>query len=501
MSDKKHIDRLFQEKLKDFEATPDQAVWEQIDKKLTQGKKDRRIIPIWWRIAGIAAGIILLITIGNNFLNSDQSNVPEETVVDSEMNDESSSESTKDANDIINIDENNVASETNETDSNSEVFSNPEKDEILDKNSNASERNAVVNNSTRQQSVEEQKDVTSISNQSNSKVEKAIAQNKTDKTQEFNSNDGELMIDKTKANELINSKSTDEESKVVSNSEETQNLEESNEVTNDEDADKLSLTEELTNTEETEEEGLVSDEETQGPRWSVSPNLAPVYFGSFGSGSSIDDEFNSNNKSGEINLSYGVLASYDINNKLSVRAGINQVNLGYSTNDVIVYNNIEPNVGNKPLKNVDLNSNSQNLAFLSASDLNFAEVPSVVANTIQSSIDQELGFIEVPLEVEYKLSEKKLGVSVIGGFSALFLNRNEVYSSLQDDRRLLGEATNINKTSFSANVGLGVDYNVSKRIKLNLEPVLKYQINTFTDTSGNFSPYFIGIYSGISFKF
>ena len=31
MSDKKHIDRLFQEGFKDFEATPSDAVWENIE--------------------------------------------------------------------------------------------------------------------------------------------------------------------------------------------------------------------------------------------------------------------------------------------------------------------------------------------------------------------------------------------------------------------------------------------------------------------------------------
>lgn len=500
MSDKKHIDRLFQEKLKDFEATPDQAVWEQINKELAQGKKDRKVIPIWWRIAGIAAGIILLMTLGNSLLNSDKTNVPDETIVDSESNDDSGSENDKNAIDIQDMNESSVASESYDDDSDSEIESSSTEDAVVNQSTSSSERNAIVNNTTNQPHSVNQKDNSLISNQSNKTTDKAVAENKTDQSQKLKTDKNELILDKKKADELINSNITEEASKVVSNTEESQSAEENSQDANTKETDKLSLTEELTNTEEAADE-LVNDEDEKGPRWSLSPNLAPVYFGSFGSGSSIDDEFNSNDKSGEINLSYGVMASYDINNKLSVRAGINQVNLGYSTNDVIVYNNIEPNVGNKPLKNVDLNSNSQNLAFLSASDLNFAEVPSVLANTIQSSIDQELGFIEVPLEVEYKLSEKKMGVSVIGGFSALFLNRNEVYSSLQGDRRLLGEATNINKTSFSANVGLGVDYNVSKRIKLNLEPVLKYQINTFTDTSGNFSPYFIGVYSGISFKF
>ncbi|MBT8252509.1 MAG: hypothetical protein KJN68_00940, partial [Bacteroidia bacterium] len=72
---------------------------------------------------------------------------------------------------------------------------------------------------------------------------------------------------------------------------------------------------------------------------------------------------------------------------------------------------------------------------------------------------------------------------------------------LQGVRSELGEASNINSTSFSANLGMGMKYKVSKRINLNLEPVFKYQLNTFKDTSGNFKPYTIGVYTGFSFKF
>ena len=194
-------------------------------------------------------------------------------------------------------------------------------------------------------------------------------------------------------------------------------------------------------------------------------------------------------------------SNYKVNEKLSIRAGVNQVNLGYRINNVIVYNNAEPVDNGKPLRNVALNEASQSLSFLSSEGLSFAQVPDVVANNISSSIDQQLGFIEVPIEAEYTLSDKTFGVSVIGGFSTLFLSENEVYSSLQGERQLLGEATNVNKTSFSANLGVGFKYKVSDKINLNLEPVFKYQLNTFSDTSGSFNPYTIGVHTGLSFKF
>ncbi|RZK08828.1 MAG: hypothetical protein EOO46_13980, partial [Flavobacterium sp.] len=58
MSDKKNIDRLFQEKFKDFEVEPNEQIWINIDAALRE-KKKRRVIPIWFKLTGIAAGLIL----------------------------------------------------------------------------------------------------------------------------------------------------------------------------------------------------------------------------------------------------------------------------------------------------------------------------------------------------------------------------------------------------------------------------------------------------------
>jgi hypothetical protein len=238
-------------------------------------------------------------------------------------------------------------------------------------------------------------------------------------------------------------------------------------------------------------------------RWKIAPSVAPVYFNTLGSGSSIHEQFNQNSKTGDVNMSYGVRGSYALTEKLSVRAGVNKVTMGYSTNDVFVLNNVTatPTDDRFLLRNVALKEEAQATSFVSMEEFNFAQVPSVISNQIIGSIDQKLGFIEIPMELEYELSSKRLGLRVLGGFSALFLNENEVYSTLDGETTLIGSATNLNKTSFSANLGVGLDFKLSEKFKLNLEPTFKYQLNTFTNTSGVFKPYFIGIYSGFSFKF
>lgn len=117
------------------------------------------------------------------------------------------------------------------------------------------------------------------------------------------------------------------------------------------------------------------------------------------------------------------------------------------------------------------------------------------------TMGQQIGYLEVPVEVNYALLDRKFGIDLIGGLSSLFLTDNSVVLQSSGKTTELGEANNINSVNFSTNVGLGLNYKFTDRLKLNVEPVFKYHLNTFNDTSGDFSPYSFGVYSGFSFKF
>lgn len=70
MNDKKNIDRLFQEKFKDFEVIPDEIVWEKIKARQNKNKKRIFLIPFWYRVAGVAALIALIFGISSLPLNN-----------------------------------------------------------------------------------------------------------------------------------------------------------------------------------------------------------------------------------------------------------------------------------------------------------------------------------------------------------------------------------------------------------------------------------------------
>jgi hypothetical protein len=161
-----------------------------------------------------------------------------------------------------------------------------------------------------------------------------------------------------------------------------------------------------------------------------------------------------------------------------------------------------PNQGTANLNNVKTNPN------FTASVLNRQQLQNLSTNgnfnrseTVPSELQQELGYIEFPMEIEYKVLDRKIDINLIGGASTLLLNNNNLDVKNQNGTTSLGEANNINNLSFSTNFAIGLEYNFTERFMFNFEPTFKYQINTFQSGTTDFQPYFLGVYSGIVFKF
>ena len=83
----------------------------------------------------------------------------------------------------------------------------------------------------------------------------------------------------------------------------------------------------------------------------------------------------------------------------------------------------------------------------------------------------------------------------------MFLGNNEISVKAGDFESVLGEANNLSSISFTTNIGVGLNYQFSEKLMFNIEPMFKYQLNPYTDSSVDYKPYYIGIYSGLSFKF
>jgi hypothetical protein len=243
-----------------------------------------------------------------------------------------------------------------------------------------------------------------------------------------------------------------------------------------------------------EEDDLV--EETIEPirgRLTFATIFAPIYLNSIGGGSGIDSEFKDNPMSGNSSYSYGVKVAYQLNSKFSLQSGVNLISLGYRTNNVYV----TPGVAVLSLSNVRSNPlvGKSNLAN------NSKEGVMNVIDENKGTLDQVFGYVEIPVELKYSVTDGKLGVNVVGGFSTLLLNKDEIFIRTENLTQSLGASNNLRSVNFSGNIGLDVDYLINKNLFINVSPMLKVQTNTFSKNAGSFQPYYLGVYTGLNYKF
>jgi hypothetical protein len=518
MSERKNIDRLFQEKFKDFEANPANEVWGNIEAKLDE-KKRRKVIPFWWKLSGVAAVFIIgfiitqvgfdgkiqpqnpvVIDTHSNPEKSDDNNTKEQPKIDptfqpnqnTVVKSDETVPNTANQNNLQNNREKKINAQRTVNASNSTIAEDKSiKHRSLKNKLHSKEHKSSIGEASVLQSDDQW--TTNHKNASKSTVEKSLVAVTSDKTKSDNTN---LQTDNKNIN--LDALKGDNNSKVAT-------IEKVEQVTDN--ASKKSVV-------KNELEELLNKKETQLPkesklnRWQLTSNVAPIFLGSASNGSPIDSTLVNNSKSYNTSVGFGLGVSYAVNKKLSIRTGLNKFNMNYNTNDIVYFAGIDEA---RALKNVTPTAASAMIQIQSsATGHSSSLVPSETGllpfedsfvHKNKGYINQEMGYLEMPLEVTYALVDNRFGIKIIGGFSTLFLQDNNV-SVVSDNRTtVLGEANNLNDIHFSTNIGLGLKYGFMKSFEFNIEPTFKYQLNTFSADAGNFKPYLFGVYSGISYKF
>lgn len=237
----------------------------------------------------------------------------------------------------------------------------------------------------------------------------------------------------------------------------------------------------------------ISKKEINESKFSVATIFAPIYFSSFGEGSGIDAQFKDNSSSGNSSYSYGVKVAYQLTNKFSLQSGVNLINLGLTTNNIYV----TPGVAVVGFSNLSANpilARGADISTLKENALNSDDLSG-------GSLNQVFGYVEIPVEVKYSVTDGKFGINLVGGFSTLLLNRDEVFVETSSFTQSLGSSNNLRSINFSGNIGLDIDYSIYRNLFINVSPMFKVQTNTFSKNSGSIQPYYLGVYTGLNYKF
>lgn len=445
----KNIDKFFQEKLKNLEATPTKRVWNNIETNLK--KKKRRVLPIWWFSSGIAALLIL------GFLLFPSSNNTINTINKSPIIIANPSFKTQDSN-------------SKKTDS---VFNAIKKEIIIVEENKASKKKHIINKKQREtRFLLAEKPKKKIQDSKISKIENSVNKNilLSEKTIKENLNIKKKKIRIAKEN-------------VLSKTEKTSNLVETNKLKN-------SKKEVLIAINKDKKEETLSNNKT----WTVSPVVAVINSNSFSNSSPINKNLG-NSTRGNNSYSYGIQVGYELNKKWTIQSGIHLQEIIYSNNQIAI------NPTKTSISNVVFNS-GENYALQDISSEGF-DSSSLSLNSISldGNLTQSYGYIEIPVEIKYNVLEhRNLKTELVAGFSSLFLNKNSVdlESSFFSQS---GKANNLNNLNFSGNLGVDFNYKFDKNWSLNFNPMFKTQLNTFNKNTNGFKPYFIGIYTGVNYKF
>jgi len=438
---KKNIDDLFNNKFKHAEKTPPEEIWDSISAKLPFKKRNKRIIPIWYLMAGTAAVLAIMVLIfkdnSSPISNQKITNSPEKSV---NKNNSDSSDVSK--------------------------FQESEPESLFEL------KNEVVQTKIQKPQYQNTKE-----NQNN---------NLTDKKSQISKDNEKNTSSSYTATEL---KNMEIESRIKESPNSNYKL--SQLILSDVEIvanDSITLLEDTVANVEDHEEIIIKKEVEESlktpmsKRLSVTTTVGALYFDNLSGGSGIDEQFANNNSSSEITTSYGINFGYQISRKIKIRTGISQINLVSNTQNVAYFSLINSRVIEGSVTNNGNDPSAGN------------------GESVFGKVNQNIGFIEVPSEVEYLIVNKKFGINLIGGFSTLFLNKNKISIDTENSNTDLGKAKNLNEISFTANAGLGLNYKISPQFHFNMEPIFKYQLNTFKGTK-NFNPYYFGIYSGFSFQF
>ncbi len=471
MSKENNIDRLFRDGLSGFSEKPPTHVWDSINSQLNNKRKQRMILWLW---KGAAAAAFIGVIILGGILYQSKSIETNNSILSnaSEIS-------------ITNIDSTQSNYQNKNTAVASELNDN-HTENILSENINSyNDSNLEIGN---KKSVNTVKSENLLVNENKNVI--AFVDN-NDKTIEglepLTSKDGITQTEKINPSFVFFIQNKDVNDKQFADA-----IFNDTELT-DEEKQKRSLLEVV----------------------SVGGQISPSY-----SYRSADGD-KANSESGITKLNGGFNLNLKASKRLHVETGLLYAQVGqkFSNTNVFVNNSMVYGLLNSDMGSAmqtdEYQNSLGNISFESSgSDLMAdagSEYSSVADNSVSAlksttkydvDVQQELGYIEIPFILKYDIISRGFIISLNGGFSTNLLVGNSAYSLENNYKSKIGSMEGINSVSYSTSFGIGLRTPINQSLDFNLEPRVKYFINSVTSKSGyDYKPYSMGLLIGINYKF
>jgi len=265
-------------------------------------------------------------------------------------------------------------------------------------------------------------------------------------------------------------------------------------------------------------------QDSESYRWAVSGNVSPLFSFRYAKTESSAEKMDYfyGKETGIMSFSGGVNVIYSLKKRLSIQTGVQFSKGGQRVNDIIFYQDVQTGrllssgifQGNIPYPietSIGKINSGDYVHYIADFELANGKLYTGSLSTrpefenyeaLNTFLTQNLEFLEIPVLVRYKLIDRKLGMNVISGLGASFLVDNSVYMNYMGEQLPMGQIEDVRLLNFTGTLGLGLEYSVNRKLSLNLEPTLKYFLNSLnTESKVSTHPYFFGVYSGVSVAF
>jgi hypothetical protein len=217
-----------------------------------------------------------------------------------------------------------------------------------------------------------------------------------------------------------------------------------------------------------------------------------------------------------IAYSGGVTVGYQLSERLKVKSGVFYSQIGQTLNDVEVNSGSFTRIGQDPLVNItgsmgtyelhvnDIrpsNNNSDDIQLQPIQQGPQTKEAEAEKFIVEESLLQKMEYIKLPFLLEYKIIDRNLDLSMITGINTNFLLADGIYLENSINSKKIGTVQNLSKVTYSGTIGMGVDYDINENLKISMQPLIDYYLNSYNSSSGKTYPYSFGLYTGLSFSF
>lgn len=223
-----------------------------------------------------------------------------------------------------------------------------------------------------------------------------------------------------------------------------------------------------------------------------------------------------------ITYNAGIHLTYKINNRWQLQTGMGYNRLGQIINDIASFSH--PSL--MPLYSSDGSPISEHPQSMGTSmggilftdqSFYFADISSTRIITLKGSYDerninllnkssmgliQYFEYLELPLNVRYKIIDKGISLFVKSGITASYLLSGEVFLQGKSRDKPIGKTVGINSLNLMGSGGLVLSYPLTNRINVSLEPTASFfitPIGNVRNLTRNTYPYSFAVFMGLSY--